>query len=106
MKAGLKIFYYSGDVDSMVPIQGTLSWFQRYRRDFGISVKKNWRPWLTPDKQFAGMIWELEGLTFVSVSGSGHMVPGDKGMAAEQILDVFLGFSSWIEPENGNGMEF
>ena len=33
------------------------------------------------------------------------MVPGDKGMAAEQILDVFLGFSSWIEPMNEKGME-
>ena len=49
MKAGLKIFYFSGDFDAMVPIEGTIDWFQRYRRDFGVSIKKNWRPWTTSD---------------------------------------------------------
>lgn len=98
-KAGIKIWYYSGDVDAMVPIQGTLWWINKFRQDYGIAVKRTWRPWATPeDKKLAGMVWELDGLTFVSVIGAGHMVPGDKPAAAEQMLNVFLGLASWDSP--------
>ena len=37
------------------------------------------------------MIWELDGITFWSVAGAGHMVPTDKPVEAKFILDVFLG---------------
>jgi carboxypeptidase C (cathepsin A) len=29
------------------------------------------------------MLWQLEGLTFASVIGAGHMVPSDKPIEAE-----------------------
>ncbi len=79
VKYGLKVHYYSGDFDAMVPIQGTIYWLKQYRSDFGASVKKNWRPWsIDGGKTFAGMVWELDGITFWSVAGAGHMVPADK----------------------------
>jgi carboxypeptidase C (cathepsin A) len=62
----------------MVPIQGTLDWLKRYRSDFGASIKKGWKPWLVDGKDFGGMVWELDGITFWSVVGAGHMVPTDK----------------------------
>jgi serine carboxypeptidase-like clade 2 len=60
-KAGLKIFYYSGDVDAIVPITGTIWWFDKYRIDFGVAIKNHWRPWITPnkDQNISGMVWEL-----------------------------------------------
>lgn len=79
----------------MVPIQGTISWFEKYKKDFGAAVKKNWRPWYTNNNEFAGMVWELEGLTFISVSGAGHMVPTDRPRQAEEILNVFVGKNNW-----------
>ena len=79
VKYGLKVHYFSGDFDAMVPIQGTIYWLKQYRSDFGASVKRNWRPWsIDGGNTFAGMIWELDGITFWSVAGAGHMVPADK----------------------------
>lgn len=77
VKAGLKIIYFSGDHDAIVPITGTLFWFQLYSREYGAAVKKSWRPWVTK-KDVSGMVWEIEGITFASVIGAGHMVPSDK----------------------------
>lgn len=77
----------------MVPIQGTLFWLKKYRSDFGASVKKNWRPWEV-DGKTAGMVWELDGITFWSVIGAGHMVPTDKPKEAKYMFDQFIGSTS------------
>jgi serine carboxypeptidase-like clade 2 len=57
VKVGIKIIYYSGDLDSVVPITGTLSWFDKYRSDNKIAIKKNWRPWVTKAQNISGMVW-------------------------------------------------
>lgn len=31
-KSGLRIFYYSGDLDAIVPITGTIYWFDLFRK--------------------------------------------------------------------------
>ena len=36
-------------------------------------------------------MWELEGLTFYSVIGAGHMVPADQPEAALHIFNSFIG---------------
>lgn len=79
------MFYFSGDVDAIVPITGTLWWFDKLRTEFKKPIKRHWRPWITPsqDKNISGMVWELEGITFASVIGAGHMVPTDKPAEAE-----------------------
>ncbi len=43
----LRIFYYTGDLDAIVPITGTVAWFDRFRIEQGKAVKKSWRPWIT-----------------------------------------------------------
>ena len=78
----------------MVPIQGTLFWLQKYRRDYGASVKRNWRPWVYGKNRLGGMVWELEGLTFYSVIGAGHMVPTDQPEAALHIFNSFIGVNA------------
>ncbi len=47
----------------------------------------------------AGMVWELDGMTLATVRGAGHMVPSDKPAEALEILNVFLGRSSWKYPD-------
>jgi serine carboxypeptidase-like clade 2 len=78
IKEGLKVFYYSGDQDAIVPLEGTKYWFQQYRNQFGAAIKKSWRPWVTANQTISGMLWQLEGLTLATVIGAGHMVPSDK----------------------------
>ena len=76
MRAGYKIWVYSGDVDADVPITGTLRWLQMLRDDYHVKVKRPWREWwvhgrFPHEDQVGGMTWELENLTFVSVRGAG-----------------------------------
>ena len=80
IKAGLKIFYFTGDQDAIVPITGTLFWVDKYRKDpnSGEAIKKSWRPWVTGDQNISGMLWQLEKMTLITVRGAGHMVPSDK----------------------------
>jgi serine carboxypeptidase-like clade II len=72
------VFYFSGDLDAIVPITGTLFWFDKYRKDFGMAIKHSWRPWVTNSQNISGMLWELNGMTLATVRGAGHMVPSDK----------------------------
>jgi len=43
----------------MVPIQGTLYWFNKYRTDYKMPIKRSWRPWIKniKDQNIAGMLW-------------------------------------------------
>ena len=50
MKAGYKIWVYSGDVDADVPITGTLKWLHKLRDDFHVKVKRPWREWWVPGR--------------------------------------------------------
>jgi serine carboxypeptidase-like clade 2 len=91
VKYGLKIYYYSGDFDGLVPIQGTLDWLKRYRGSYGATVKKSWRVWSADDgKSTSGMVWELDGITFWSVFGAGHMAAYDKPREMKYIVDRLL----------------
>lgn len=90
VRAGLKIFYFTGDLDAIVPITGTLFWFDKYRKDYAMAIKHSWRPWVSKDQNISGMLWQLDGMTLATVRGAGHMVPSDKPAEAEEILNVFL----------------
>ena len=83
IKAGLRVWVYSGDIDANVPILGTLHWIELMKDLEGLYVMEPWREWWVKglhkhDDQVAGMAWKLKGFTFVSVKGAGHMVPHDK----------------------------
>jgi serine carboxypeptidase-like clade 2 len=95
IKAGLRIWIYSGDVDANVPIVGTLRWIELMKDVNGIPVVEPWREWWAPglhvhEDQMAGMVWKLRGFTFVSVKGAGHMVPSDKPKQAQIMFDAFI----------------
>jgi len=79
----LRVWIYSGDVDADVPIDGTLTWIDRFREEFGLPTEQPWREWWIPgqhvhEDQVGGMTWGLRNLTFASIKGAGHEVPRDK----------------------------
>ncbi|CAH8366642.1 unnamed protein product [Eruca vesicaria subsp. sativa] len=86
IKAGLKIWVYSGDADGRVPVIGS-----RYCVEaLGLPVKSEWRSWFH-NHQVGGRITEYEGgLTFVTVRGAGHLVPLNKPEEALALFSSFL----------------
>ncbi|GLT75534.1 hypothetical protein SLA2020_472510 [Shorea laevis] len=83
--AGLRIWVYSGDVDSVVPVTAT-----RYSlTQLKLTTKVPWYPWYVK-KQVGGWTEVYEGLTFATVRGAGHEVPLFKPKAALVLFRSFL----------------
>ncbi|KAJ8749681.1 hypothetical protein K2173_010101 [Erythroxylum novogranatense] len=82
---GLRIWVFSGDVDSVVPVTAT-----RYSlAQLKLAAKVPWYPWYVK-KQVGGWTEVYEGLTFATVRGAGHEVPLFKPRAALQLFRSFL----------------
>ncbi|CAD8186613.1 unnamed protein product [Paramecium pentaurelia] len=95
LKNGIRILKFSGDVDSIVPITGTLYWIDKLQKELNLPTIEEWRPWYKPgekgsEQQNAGNVWEIDGLTFVSVRNAGHMVPMDQPEAASIMASHFI----------------
>ncbi|CAN6381852.1 unnamed protein product [Urochloa humidicola] len=85
--AGLKVWVFSGDTDSAVPLSST-----RLSLDaMGLRVNTSWYPWyMDPNAtEVGGWSMEYEGLTYVTVRGAGHEVPLHR---PEQALFLFKQF--------------
>ncbi|CAM8973403.1 hypothetical protein QQ045_030789 [Rhodiola kirilowii] len=82
---GLRVWVFSGDVDSVVPVTAT-----RYAiAQLKLATKVPWYPWYVK-KQVGGWTEVYQGLTFASVRGAGHEVPLFKPRAALQLFRSFL----------------
>ncbi|KAM7252572.1 hypothetical protein ACFE04_000835 [Oxalis oulophora] len=68
--AGLRIWVYSGDTDSVVPVTATRFSLSH----LNLAVKTRWYPWYSGN-QVGGWTEVYKGLTFVTVRGAGHEVP-------------------------------
>eukprot|EP01105_Mastigella_eilhardi_P026982 TRINITY_DN805_c0_g2_i1.p1 TRINITY_DN805_c0_g2~~TRINITY_DN805_c0_g2_i1.p1 ORF type:complete len:490 (-),score=87.65 TRINITY_DN805_c0_g2_i1:175-1644(-) len=69
-KSKWSVFIYSGDFDGCVPFIGT----QRWINCLGRPIKEGWRSW-NVDGQHAGSVITYDKITYLTVKGSGHMVP-------------------------------
>ena len=69
-EAGLKILFFSGDTDGAVATLGSLKWI----KELGWKTIQNWSPWKVNGK-IAGYKWVLDGMTFTTIHGVGHMAP-------------------------------
>ncbi|KAI4344284.1 hypothetical protein L6164_011530 [Bauhinia variegata] len=68
--AGLRIWVFSGDTDSVVPVTAT-----RFSLNhLNLTTKTRWYPWYS-GKQVGGWSEVYDGLTFATVRGAGHEVP-------------------------------
>ncbi|KAL0903497.1 hypothetical protein M5K25_027883 [Dendrobium thyrsiflorum] len=85
IKAGLRIWIYSGDTDGRVPVIGS-----RYCvESLGLPLLSNWQIWYH-NKQVGGRFVEYQGLTMVTIRGAGHLVPLNKPKEALMLVKSFL----------------
>ncbi|KAA3458978.1 serine carboxypeptidase 2-like [Gossypium australe] len=85
MASGLRVWLYSGDVDSVVPISST-----RYAiNELKLPLKTAWRAWSTHN-QVGGYVEEYEGLTLVTVRDAGHLVPSYQPARSLAMISSFL----------------
>ncbi|QHO09276.1 serine carboxypeptidase-like 25 isoform X2 [Arachis ipaensis] len=81
----IRVWVFSGDVDSVVPVTAT-----RYAlAQLKVATKIPWYPWYVKN-QVGGWTEVYEGLTFATVRGAGHEVPLFKPRAALQLFKSFL----------------
>ncbi|XP_022965164.1 serine carboxypeptidase 24-like [Cucurbita maxima] len=83
--AGLRIWVFSGDTDSVVPVTAT-----RFALNhLNLPIKTRWYPWYSRG-QVGGRTEVYEGLTFATVRGAGHEVPLIQPQRALTLFRAFL----------------
>ncbi|KAL8037334.1 hypothetical protein ABFX02_11G032600 [Erythranthe guttata] len=83
--AGLRIWVFSGDTDSVVPVTATRFSLNR----LNLKVKTPWYPWYS-NGQVGGWTEVYDGLTFATVRGAGHEVPLFQPRRAFELFQTFL----------------
>lgn len=83
---GLRGMIYNGDVDMACNFLGD-EWFVD---SLGYPLTAEWRKWHY-NGQIGGWVKHFDNLIYLTVRGSGHMVPGDKPGPA---LDMLINFIS------------
>uniref|UniRef100_A0A8D3BVA3 Carboxypeptidase n=1 Tax=Scophthalmus maximus TaxID=52904 RepID=A0A8D3BVA3_SCOMX len=84
-----RVLVYNGDVDMACNFMGD-EWFVESLQQ---EVVVQRRPWFYDDddgRQVGGFIKEFENMAFLTVKGSGHMVPSDKPIAAFAMFTRFI----------------
>jgi len=89
---------FSGDKDGVVPTPGTINWINAWLDEANSTIAPEQEAWAAYNKtnqyndgvQVAGMHWKLNGMTFATVHGAGHMVPTDQPQVAQQIMYNFI----------------
>nr|GMD30206.1 serine carboxypeptidase-like 27 [Ipomoea batatas] len=83
--AGLRIWVFSGDTDSVVPLTAS----RRSINALKLPTKKNWYPWYDNGK-VGGWSQIYEGLSLVSILGAGHEVPLTRPQHALTLFKSYL----------------
>uniref|UniRef100_A0A4W6FGV7 Carboxypeptidase n=1 Tax=Lates calcarifer TaxID=8187 RepID=A0A4W6FGV7_LATCA len=84
-----RVLVYNGDVDMACNFMGD-EWFVESLHQ---QVEVQRRPWLYNDedgRQVGGFVKEFDNIAFLTVKGSGHMVPSDKPIAAFTMFTRFI----------------
>ncbi|CAI9286836.1 unnamed protein product [Lactuca saligna] len=85
MASGIRVWLYSGDIDSSVPVTTTMYAIKK----LNTTVKTPWRPWYLKG-EVGGYVVGYENLTFVTVRGAGHFVPSYQPARAIALFSSFL----------------
>ncbi|CAL4951745.1 unnamed protein product [Urochloa decumbens] len=94
--AGIKIWVFSGDTDSVVPLTGT-----RYSIDaLSLPTISSWYPW-HDNEEVGGWCQVYKGLTLVTVRGAGHEVPLHRPRQGLMIFEHFLRDEPMPKPVDG-----
>lgn len=91
----LRILVYNGDTDPCINAFQAQNW----TRNLGFAEVESWRPWtLDGCQRMGGYVTRYENnFDFLTIKGSGHMVPQNKGRAALSFLKTFLQNTEYLE---------
>jgi serine carboxypeptidase-like clade 2 len=93
IREGLQVMVYEGDVDACgLQTSNVEDVFVPLFDDvIGLKQTREWRPWTTDGvHQMGGYVIEWErGVRFVSVRGSGHLVPLNRPDVSEVMINAF-----------------
>jgi hypothetical protein len=81
---------YSGDFDACVPFDGTQHWIGCLNRP----IVNGWHPWRV-NGQVAGNVVQYDKLSFVTIKGSGHMVPTVTPVKGFAFFQRFIDKQPW-----------
>lgn len=85
LRAGIRIWVFSGDTDAVVPVTAT-----RYSIDaLRLRTIVNWYPWYD-NQEVGGWTQIYKGLTLVTIRGAGHEVPLHQPRKAFILFKAFL----------------
>jgi serine carboxypeptidase-like clade 2 len=78
-----------------VPLLGTKKWVDDLRAELDLPQLQPWREWWKlghheHEDQVAGDMLALYGFTLLTIRGAGHLVPMDKPLASQTMLQYFL----------------
>uniref|UniRef100_A0A6B2L3B8 Carboxypeptidase n=1 Tax=Arcella intermedia TaxID=1963864 RepID=A0A6B2L3B8_9EUKA len=87
----LKVLVYNGDTDPGINSFVTQDIYFDYFASVGLPQRKSWRPWtLDGKKRMGGYVTQYDQFDYVTIRGSGHMVPEYKPAAAFTLLQSWL----------------
>lgn len=95
IQQGYRVIYYSGDSDTVCPIDNAQVFFKNLVRTYNLPntvPKKPWHiPGLYPDEpQTTGFYEDYLNFRFISFMGVGHMVPQWNKPAGQKMLNAFI----------------
>ncbi|XP_054799489.1 serine carboxypeptidase 1-like [Prosopis cineraria] len=83
--SGIRFWIYSGDTDGNVPVTSSRYSINR----LNLTIQVSWRPWYSGN-EVGGYVEHYEGVSFVTVRGSGHEVPSWQPARALTLFTSFL----------------
>ncbi|KAF5182490.1 Carboxypeptidase [Thalictrum thalictroides] len=86
MANGLRVWVFSGDTDGRVPVTGTRYSLNKLK----LPTKAKLYPWAVKGEVGGYSIVYEGGLTFATVRGAGHQVPGYQPLRALTLIQHFL----------------
>lgn len=88
----MRVLAYNGDTDPGINSFVAQDKFLPYMEQQTVKMEDNWRPWTLDGKQrMGGYVTTFEGnFSFLTIRGSGHMVPEYKPAASLAFLSAFL----------------
>lgn len=89
LQKGLRIWIYSGDQDSVVPLTGTRTQMDSLASKLGLSTSIPYSAWYAHG-QVGGWTTTFGNLTYATVRGAAHMVPYTQPQRALVLFQAFL----------------
>lgn len=71
----LRILYYSGDTDAMVPLTGTRRWTYKLGLELHKERKVRWTAWTGEDGQVGGWLEQYRHFTYLTIRHASHEAP-------------------------------